>query len=269
MSKTLLDQIKKSATKKQKVEKKSTNPIWLANTILNKEGVESVEETISLAIITKELGSPFAEAKKLVNTLLFGSYVNLWWKTREIPKNPRLVVQRDNKDDSSLLFVVKLQTGLSTLLDLGEDSDPKQDFHKLLIEAGINLKQATLLISRDLIVEERVEFTNSLDVLYQQEKTKQAAQKLLAYLTKGKAKALTEAERGLLLVKKRIVYLACDFFDHILDYCTKKEELKTLLLVTKPIFQLSSFEFAIGDTPTNRVQRLREIASRYLIEDKD
>jgi hypothetical protein len=269
MSKTLLDQIKKSATKKSQKEVKQTNPIWLANTILNKEDVSVVEETISLALITKELGSPFAEAKKLVNTLLFDSYVDLWWKTREIPRNPRLVVQHDNKDDSSLLFVVKLQTGLSSLLDLGEDSDPKQEFHKLLVETGINPKKGALLISRDLIVEERVEFTNSLDVLYQQEETKLATQKLLAYLTKGKAKPLTDSERGLLLIKKRIVYLACDFFDHILDYCTKKEELKTLLLVTKPIFQLSSFEFAIGDTPTNRVQRLREIASRYLIEDKD
>lgn len=267
----LLTQLKGSATRKPTAKKKDDRPII----VLEGKDAADVMDLIKLSTIIGELDPTRKERDKEVKSNLFKRFTQTWWEQKALPQNPRIVIRKSAiSDDMSLLFAVKYrEEGLSGKVPDVEDlPDGKtvEDvlFESLTAQVGLSQKNALHLLSDDgeIIVQQQLQLVGSLDELHNSsdELKKSAATKLMSFMRTGKGEALTAAERAAILHTVQTISLKKGFLERAHVYCTNVEQLRKLCEFVKTTLAISSVEFAVSDTPRERVNRLQQAVVEFM-----
>lgn len=250
---------------------------------------QKVSDLIRLATLAAECEPLIKERKKEVTVGLFDWWLNSMWTRKAVPDNPRVLIKKrdargkpTNMDDMSLLFQVKLNHDLSSLVK--EDKLEKGVTYKKALLAklkgdkdSLSDDNAALILKKEIDIEEETSIADTLPKMLASEDNhlKAAAQKLVLYLNMGleatptPVELCTKDEISAILKKTKTATLKGGFFERIFTYCENAEQFKRLMILTKPTFVIGSIEFAIGDAKSNRVERLEKTVTEFLTQEDD
>lgn len=271
----LLKKAKGGATTKKPTSKK--NDRWTI--VLDARDHEDVSDLCQLATIVDQLSPALEERKKAVKDDLLKQFCEKWWSDRQLPQNPKIVTRKQDStmDDMSFMFMVKYRAaGLTNVVPNVEELPEDKTVEDLLLEmlmskkVGLSEKNAEAILdeeSGEIKVEQKLQLADSLDALLAKSETESAATKLLTFLgaeKNDKVEFLNSDEKSLLLQTIQIVTLKEGFFERAHLYVDNAVQLQKLVEFVKATLQISSYEFAISDTPVDRAKRMQDAAKKYL-----
>lgn len=270
----LLNKIKSGASQK-KVTKKDER--WTIR--LEPKDNQDFLDLCCLSTLVKQLTPTQVERDKVVKEKLLKQFTDKWWEDRKLPQNPRVVLSKENMDDMSFIFMVKHRSGgltnvVPNVEDIPEDTTVEDILFDMLTSSKVGLSDdnADALLNEEdgeITVIQRLELAGSFDELLEKSETESGVNKLLAFLGAGdddEIEVLDENEKKLLLRTVQIVQIKDGFFERAHKYVDNAEQLRKLLQFVKATLQISNYEFAISDTPTDRAKRLEDAAIEYLTE---
>lgn len=270
----LLKKAKGGATKKPTDKK---NDRWTI--VLDARDHEDVSDLCQLATIVDQLEPALEERKKSVKDDLLKQFCEKWWDDRKLPQNPKIVTRKQDStmDDMSFMFMVKYRAaGLTNVVPNVEDLPEDKTVEDLLLEmlmskkVGLSEKNAEAILheeSGEIKVTQKLQLSDSLDALLAKSETESAATKLLTFLgaeKNDKVDFLNDEEKSLLLQTIQIVTLKEGFFERAHLYVDNAVQLQKLVEFVRATLQISSYEFAISDTPVDRAKRMQDAAKKYL-----
>jgi hypothetical protein len=255
-------------------------------------------DLIRISVIQGELDPIVKQAKKEVYSKLFARFTDEWWRTKTLPKNPKIVIKKldkegkpTEKDDMSISFIVKEnRAGLTALVPdadkLADEKMTPEDYilDKVLIKmVGMSKEQGlALLLAQDkeaepeISIKSQVVLADSLDKLLNSsnKKISKAAEKLIDFMSmdvgdKAKLEPMTDEERKLVLVTKQFVLLKENFFQRIHLYCTDLEMFRKLLGVMNVGMEGRYALFAISDKVSERLTRMQDTIFEFLSPDEE
>jgi len=279
---TLLSGLKSGATRKETKPKEDERPIIVIDDT-------DFADLVRLSTLIGELQPTYDERQKEVKGRLFERFTDDWFRAKRPPKNPRIVLRKkDSKgnttlsDDMSFMFIVKYrEEGLKKVVPNVEDIPEGMTVEDVLVDmlispaVGISEENALALLGDDgdIKVIQKLELSGSLDTLLESSdsSTKSAAEKLVAFLSASEdddsdepIDVLNDDEKKKLLTTVQVVSLKEGFFERACKYVESAEELRKLLTFVKATLQVSSYEFAIGDSPVDRQKRLIDAAVQFI-----
>jgi len=282
----LLQQVASKATKKKSSDvKKKNETVWNPDTEL----IDDVRDLISSAAVAEVIDPVVKQKKAVVGNKLFERWTQAMWNDKQLPPNPRIVVQKDSAvvRDMSFLFMVKFRTNaLASFIpkpdELQEDETPESVVIAALTSdlVGLSQKTAEKIVAEsgdesdaEFIIESQLNLIKSFDKLYysKDETEKGLAKKLLGYFNASPAKGrknvslppITDEERGLLVMDK-VLKIKDGFMERACSYCENVEQLRNLLRFVKITIVCQNFEFAIGEEPEKRAARMEESVKKFL-----
>lgn len=277
----MLKGVKKSASATTPAAKKDTRPVW----VIDQKENPDVVDLVQLSTITDQLESSRKEHDKAIKAELLERFIGEWWDKKKKPENPRIVIRKldasgkvTSMDDMSFMFMVKYRSaGLSNVVPNAEDLPQGKTAEDVLLEmlqvaVGISEQKALALLNEDdgeITVVDQLQLAADFDSLLNNDATSSAATKLLTYLMTNEDKkvpSLTPEEKESILQTKQVVTLKEGFFERAHMYVESADQLLKLINFVKATLQISSYEFAISDTPIERTKRLSQVANEYLMQ---
>jgi len=278
-AKDLLAKAKGGATAKKPAAGGKKDDRWTI--VLNADEHQDFNDLCQLSTIVNQLEPTRKERDKAVKDDLLDQFCEKWWAERKLPQNPRIVLRKGDStmDDMSFMFMVKYRAaGLTNVVPNVEELPEDKTVEDLLLEmlmskkVGLSEKNAEAILDEEdgeIKVVQKLQLADSLDALLEKPETEKAATKILAFLGAEKGdevEILTDDEKAGLLQTVQIVTLKEGFFERAAKYVENADQLKKLIEFVKATLQISSYEFAISDTPGDRAKRLETAAASYLTE---
>lgn len=277
----LLNQLTKGATRKEPTAaQKDERPIW----VIDGDAEPDYVDLVGLTTLIGSLNPTLEERQKEVKSKLFLKFTEEWFKQQRPPKNPRIVLRKkDDKgqsttmDDLSFMFIVKYrEQGLTKVVPNVEQLPADKTVEDVLVDmltsnvVGLSEKNALALLKDDgeIKVVQKLVLCDSIDVMLESSDAviKRAAEKMGVLMTGGSADGWTDEERQKCLQTIQIVTLKEGFFERACNYVSNAQQLRKLLEFVKATLQISSFEFAISDSPADRAKRLQATAMEFITD---
>lgn len=291
-----LKRVKAKSKKKEAKGKKELRIVSVPDSLQPK-----VRELCELSFLAAQLTPLISSRQGAVATEFFNLWTEELWKNRRLPENFNVFLPKLDEngkstglEDTKCQFQVKFRTtGINKKSpqfddlneEVGED-DPEVTVEEALIETlmsgvvGMSEDNARKFVAEEITVADEVTLAKSLDVMLGCDKgsvLRGIGDKLIDYMQKrpGKSgtnvsiRSFTEAEEEAALVTNQVVSLKDGLLDRVFTYCESLDELRKLILWLEVTRQVSNYDFAIADTPTERFNRLDAAVSRYLMPDED
>jgi len=276
---SLIDSVKKKATKKKATSKKKDEVVWEPDDKLR----PLVMDLIAAGAVSDTLKPVFDQKKSFVVSEFFDRFTEDMWKTKALPANPRVAINKGGTSvrDMALMFVVKFRTNaLKNYLpdedDLEDDMTPRDMLVNDIVEStGISKENAEKLTDEEdgeFIIEDKIGTVKPLDECYggDDPDLSSAAEKLFKYSQSAASSkktislpVFTEAEQAIFSVTQ-ILMIKEGFMSRACMYCESLEQLRELLRFVKVSLVTQNYEFAIGDEPSERQSRMEEAAKKLL-----
>jgi len=290
-----LKRVKKKSKKKETAGKKELRVVGIPDSLHPK-----VRELCELSYLSAQLTPLIVSRQTAVASEFFDLWTEELWEKHKLPDNFNVMLLKLDDDgkstglqDTKCQFQLKFRTtGINKKApqfddlneEVGED-EPDITVEETLIETlmsgvvGMSEDNARQFVAEEIEVADEVTLAKTLDKMLACKEgsvLRGIGDKLIDYMQKrpGKTKnvslpAFTEDEEEAALVTNQVVTLKAGLLERIYTYCESLEELRKLLLWMEVTRQVSNFDFAIADTPTERFNRLDDAVGRYLMPDDD
>lgn len=258
---------------------KKEEAVWLPD----EELTPHVLRLIEAGYVSNILTPIFKSRQTLVADKLFEIFVKKMWSEKVVPDNPRIVIKKVGSEarDMAFMFIVKFRKdAISKILPTPDELKDGQTPHDVLIEllvkgVGLSIDNAKKITSEDgeFQIVNNVNLVDSFNAMFYGEDTikKSASSKLLTYinatLQKGKKKVdlepFTEEEQGIIEVEQ-LLMIKENFIQRACLYCENVDQLRSLLKFVKVSLVCQNYEYAIGDEPSERNNRIEKAVKEML-----
>ena len=291
-----LRRIKKTSKKKEPKGKKELRVVAIPDSLQPK-----VRELCELSYLSHQLSPLISSRQSAIGIEFFNLWTQEMWDTKRSPDNFNVMLPKldgDGKstglDDTKCQFQLKFRVaGVNKKApkyddlneDVGEDDD-EITVEETLIETlqsgvvGMSEKNARKFVAEEIEVADEVTLAKTVEKMLAEKKgtvLRSVADKLTDYMHKRPTKeggkvvsmpTFTDEEEEAAWVTDQVVSLKEGLLERVFTYCESVDELRKLLLWIEVTKQVSNFDFAIADTPTQRFNRLDDAVARYLMPDE-
>jgi hypothetical protein len=243
-----------------------------------------VIKLVEAGYVSNILAPIFKSRQDFVAEKLFDIFVNKMWSEKTVPSNPRIVIKKAESDarDMAFMFIVKFRKdAISKILpapsELKDGQKPIDVLVELLVKSvGLSLENANKITDEEngeFQIVNNLDLVASFNTLYYSENAvkRSAATKILSYingtLQKGKKKLdlepFTEEEQSILEVEQ-LLTIKENFLQRAFLYCENVDQLRNLLKFVKVSLVCQNYEYAIGEEPSERNNRIEKAVKEML-----
>lgn len=228
----------------------------------------SFDRFVSAKAIFDVVESRVQVEKDVVCNVMLDAYMSTLFNTGAQPLNPTISLEKGGRVDSTGIFQVKQQYKFN--LEEGT-AKVKDRMVAALKEAGYNRVEggkcmATALVEAEIDTTPRTALRpfNELSIGHYVDKQfvpatdeeKLIAEKLIGFVMGRKVEPLTEREREIVVVKEDRIKVKDGFLARIKLYCVSLAEVKAVFRIITPTNYLSHVQWALADTPEQRISRM-------------
>jgi hypothetical protein len=214
--------------------------------------------------------------KDIVCNVMLEAYMATMFNTGAQPLNPTISLEKGGRVDSTGIFQVKQQYKFNLEEGAGKVKDRMiaalkeagyNRVEKLEVDGKIVLKcMAAALVEAEIDTTPRTGLRpfNELSIGHYVDKQfvpatdeeKLIAEKLIGFVMGRKVEPLTEREREIVVVKEDRIKVKDGFLARVRLYCISLEEVKAIFRIIVPTNYLSHVQWAIQDTPEQKIDRM-------------
>jgi hypothetical protein len=240
--------------------------------------LKSFQRLVGANSVLEVAEARFDVESELVKAEMIEVFAESLYQHGSQPANPKLATELDGRPDMSGIFQVQSRFKFNLPEDVNGDTDLNVRLVKTLELIGMSNEDAQKLITNEIDTNPVVTlrpFGELVNGHYEgegkhktfieaTEKEKAIGQKLLEFVTGTSAKPLTEEERSIVVRIDENIKVKEGFLQRLKGYCKTLDILKGVLRIITPVHFVSHMKLGISDTPEQRQNRLKAIASELI-----